>query len=342
MKFGRYIGLGLLALLAVYFAIASYLVLTRTKDPFAERPISETAWRALQVYGGTSFSQDVAYANRTIRARDGVDLSLRVYGPPSETRIVFLHGINSNASQLNRAAGLLQAATGAQVITPDARGHGASGGAPYHVEHIGQYEEDAADILAVLAAEAPDGRLVLAGHSMGGGVALRYGLIEEAPQVDAYMLFAPNFGDGPTRRAPPEDDATRQDEDAGAGWIVFDSQAFIGLLMYNMLGVTAANDTPVLYFNDPSGGAEYSYAAIMSAQPTVPRHAPKALAAITAPLLVLIGSQDEVFNASAYPDFVAAHAMGDAQVEIIDGLSHNHLINTGAVMERAADWLAPH
>tara|TARA_E500000318_G_scaffold89954_1_gene87671 strand:+ start:283 stop:504 length:222 start_codon:yes stop_codon:yes gene_type:complete len=73
MKIGRYIGLGLLALLAVYFAIASYLVLTRTKDPFAERPIGESAWRALQAYGGTSFSQDVAYANRTIRARDGVD-----------------------------------------------------------------------------------------------------------------------------------------------------------------------------------------------------------------------------------------------------------------------------
>jgi alpha-beta hydrolase superfamily lysophospholipase len=342
MKIGRYIGLGLLALVLVYLAIASYLVLTRTHDPFADHPISEEAWRGLQAWGGTSFSQDVAYDTRTVTARDGVALTLRVYGPQSDTQIVFLHGVNSNASQLNHAAGLLQAATGAQVITPDARGHGASGGEPYRVDHIGQYEEDVADILAELRADAPDGRVFLAGHSMGGGVALRSIMLADRPDVDGYVLFAPNFGDGPSRHAPrPEGEAPR-DEDAGNGWIVFDSKAFIGVLMYNMLGITAANDTPVLYFNDPQGGADYSYAAVMSAQPTVPRDAPKALAALDAPLLVMIGDQDEVFNSGAYPDFVAEHAAAEHDVVIVHQLNHNRLINDAQVMARAADWIARH
>ena len=342
MKIGRYIGLGLMGLVAIYFGIASYLVLTRTHDPFADHPISEEAWRGLQAWGGTSFSQDVAYDTRTLHARDGVALTLRVYGPASDTQIVFLHGINSNASQLNQAAGLMQAATGARVITPDARGHGASGGAPYRVDHIGQYEEDLADILAALRMDNPEGRLFVAGHSMGGGVSLRSVMLGDAPDVDGYVLFAPNFGDGPTHHAPREDSEPRREEDAGNGWIVFDSKAFIGVLMYNILGVTAANDTPVLYFNDPQGGAVYSYAAVMSAQPTVPRHAPKALAALEAPLLVMIGDQDEVFNAGAYPDFVAEHAGAEADVVIVHGLNHNRLINDAQVMARAADWIARH
>ena len=114
MKLGRYIGLGLLALVLIYLGIASYMVLTRTHDPFEDHLISEEAWRGLQAWGGTSFSQDIPYDTRTVTARDGVALTLRVYGPHSDTQIVFLHGVNSNASQLNHAAGLLQAATGAQ------------------------------------------------------------------------------------------------------------------------------------------------------------------------------------------------------------------------------------
>ncbi|WP_440959224.1 alpha/beta hydrolase [Oceanicaulis sp. LC35] len=342
MKLGRYIGLGLLALVLIYLGIASYMVLTRTHDPFAEHPISEEAWRGIQAYGGTSFSQDVPYETRTVSARDGVELDLRVYGPQGDTQIVFLHGVNSNASQLNHAAGLLQAATGAQVITPDARGHGASGGEPYRVDHIGQYEEDVADILAALRAEAPEGRVFLAGHSMGGGVVLRSVMLGDRPDVDGYVLFAPNFGDGPTRHAPREEEDRPRDRDAANGWIVFDSKAFIGVLMYNMLGITAANDTPVLYFNDPQGGADYSYAAVMSAQPTVPRDAPKALSELDAPLLVMIGSHDEVFNAGAYPDFVAEHAGAESDVVIVHELNHNRLINDPLVMARAADWIARH
>jgi alpha-beta hydrolase superfamily lysophospholipase len=71
------------------------------------------------------------------------------------------------------------------------------------VAHIGQYEEDAAGRHRRPRAQSPNRRIILAGHSMGGGVSLRYALLGSAPKVDGYLLLAPLFGgDSPTMRQP--------------------------------------------------------------------------------------------------------------------------------------------
>lgn len=328
---GTFIGLTV-----VYFGAATWMVAGVDAAPFAAHPVDEASWQKAREADGVRFSQTVTHAARTFEARDGTELAARVYGTDTSTRVLYLHGVNSHAGLLNHSAGLLQAATGAQIITPDARGHGASGGAPFQVEHIGQYEEDLADILAALRRDGP-GKIFLAGHSMGGGVALRSTLLEGRGPVDGYILLAPNFGDGPTAHDAPSGDGAA----AARAVVHFDVGGFVGVLMYNIVGLTFANDTPVLFFNHPETPVAYTYAAVMSAQPTVPNDAPTALAALDAPALVLIGAQDQVFKASAYPAFVAEHAAREATVEIVPDHRHDTLINDAAVAARVAAWLAP-
>ncbi|RFB05609.1 alpha/beta hydrolase [Parvularcula marina] len=336
MKLLKWSSIVVLALLAIYLGGATWLLMQKTEDPFADYPMEEAGWRTLQEFGGTDFSQDYAYTEREFTARDDTTLSARVYGENDGTQIVYLHGVNSRAELLNKSAGLLSGASGAQVITPDIRGHGKSGGAPYRVDYIGQYEKDLADIVSVLREENPDGRIIIAGHSMGGGIAMRFALLEEKPTIDGYLLFSPNFGEGPTQHPTPETAGTA--EDPGRPFVLFDQKPFLGVLMYNMLGITLANDTPVLYFNAPGEPVAYSYGAILSAQPVAPKDSSKALAAVDVPLFVMIGERDEVFLASAYPEFVSTHSDGEAVV--IPRHGHNSLMNDPAVMEKAAAWLA--
>jgi alpha-beta hydrolase superfamily lysophospholipase len=334
-RIGKWTGLIFGGLLLAYLATASVLVLMKQSEPFASYPIGEDEWRRLQEAGGTHFESRMPHVRREFTARDGTKLAANVYGEPSPVRIVYLHGVNSDAGLLRNSAGLLQTATGAQIITPDARGHGASEGKRYDVDHIGQYEEDLADIVAELRRETPQAKIYAAGHSMGGGVATRFALLPDRPTVDGYILFAPNFGDGPTQHAAPANAGT--ESDPARKVVYFDKKPFIGTLMLNILGITAANDTPVLYFNRPQQTAAYTYDAVLSAQPTMPNDAPKALAAMKVPLLVLVGEKDEVFNAAAYPAFVAEHSRG--KTIVMPGLTHNGLINDSAVAGKVADWL---
>jgi pimeloyl-ACP methyl ester carboxylesterase len=60
---------------------------------------------------------------------------------------------------------------GIRIITYDHRGHGDSAAAPMNTYHIDRLAADLADLLAALGVAGP---LTLAGHSMGGMVALAY------------------------------------------------------------------------------------------------------------------------------------------------------------------------
>lgn len=329
------ISIGIVAgLAALYFGLASWLVFSSGEEPFADYPMDEASWRGMQQAGGAVMTLDVPFEERVFSARDGEHLFARVYGPSSGTTILFLHGVAADSTYLNNAAGLLQTASGARVITPDMRGVGQSGGDRYTVDYIGQYEDDVADIVANLREKNSDERIILAGHSMGGGVMLRHALLEDAA-ADGYLLFAPNFGDGPTQQDPAAmDEQTR----AFVRAIVhFDLKRFIGLIMFDSVGVSALNDKPVLYFNAPPEMPAYSFSSVMSGQPIAPADTPVALAAIDVPLLVMVGDRDDTFVASAYEPIVSANS--DGETVVVPGQTHGGLINDTAVMDRAADWL---
>lgn len=115
-----------------------------------------------------------AYRARSIVTRDGVRLACREYGrPDAEHTVIPLHGFCLNQSTwAPQIRGLLsQWGQHIRIVSFDYRGHGKSDSAPIHTYTIGQLAHDLADVIEALHIE---GRLILAGHSMGGMTVLAY------------------------------------------------------------------------------------------------------------------------------------------------------------------------
>ena len=313
----------------VYLGIALALIYLPSPEPFAATagvaaPADAEAADAAQDLVATPGVEAL-----TIVARDGETIAARRYSADAETSIILMHGIANSTAAFEYAALMLREGTGAEVITPDLRGHGQSGGTRFDVDYIGQYEDDLEDIVELIKRESPNNRLIIAGHSMGGGVAMRYALKEDAPVPDAYLLFAPNFGEGPTQKAG---------EDSGdtSAFVHFDLRRMIGIIMLNSVGIHAVDDLPILYFNTPGQRMDYSYRAVMSAQPIRPDTSDVALRAVTSPLLVIVGGEDEVFEVSQFEAFVSEHS--DGKTVIVPGLSHDGVVNDPATFAVVAEW----
>src|ERR1700722_6221387 len=111
---------------------------------------------------------------RTVKTSDGGSLSFREYGSRDAAHtVVLLHGFCLNKDSWQIQIGHLRRryGDGIRIISYDHRGHGDSGAAPMHTYHIDRLATDLADLLVTLGVEGP---LTLAGHSMGGMVALAY------------------------------------------------------------------------------------------------------------------------------------------------------------------------
>jgi pimeloyl-ACP methyl ester carboxylesterase len=135
------------------------------EDPFADEP----------------FGLLPADAECTVTTPDGVPLHVEIVEPdesgePPELTVVFVHGFcldmgtwhfqRKAVTELiaQRRAGTPADLPRCRLVFYDQPGHGRSGrteGADYQIDQLG------ADLAAVIAETAPDGPLVLAGHSMG-------------------------------------------------------------------------------------------------------------------------------------------------------------------------------
>ena len=277
-----------------------------------------------------------AYEEVRFTMRDGAELFGRGFAADSDTTVLFVHGVASESSRHNQTAGMIRAAGPVEVIALDLRGHGESGGRCWDIDYIGQYEDDLADVADVVAqirVSKPAGKVILAGHSMGGGIALRYALLADAPRLDAYLLFAPNLGIlSPTSRTEPSEDA---DADFEPMMKIHIPRVF-GLAMLTSVGVTAFNNLPTMIFNLPPElpMRAYSFRAIATTSPD--DHA-VALAAVNAPLLVLVGSADEAFHGEQYGPVVTAHS--DGEVVLVDGETHDGILRNEEAMEAVREWL---
>jgi pimeloyl-ACP methyl ester carboxylesterase len=104
---------------------------------------------------------------RSVPAADGAVLNVELDGPAdAPVTVVLSHGWTLDVRLWARVTRLLVQGPGpARVIRYDHRGHGWSAAVDPASMTI---EQLADDLAAVIAAVAPDGPLVLAGHSMGG------------------------------------------------------------------------------------------------------------------------------------------------------------------------------
>lgn len=274
-----------------------------------------------QVYGNIS---------KKFIMRDGKKMFSYVYQNNSEVTVILLHGILSSAYLMNKTAGLLKEATLSEVIALDFRGHGQSEGTPGDVDYINQYVDDLEDVILTVKKEQPNQKIILAGHSMGGGVILRYAMKKNNPKIDGYLLFAPHLGvNSPTINTDNSDD----------NFLKLHLNRIIGLKMLNAIGDTTQNHLPVLFFNLPETMpiTKYTYRANES---MVPLDFKKGLKAINKPLLVVVGSNDEAFKAAQFKAAVRNNSKGE--VAIIKGETHNGVRHHQKTMELISLWTKKH
>lgn len=268
-------------------------------------------------------------------ARDGEVLGYRHYPATNQGSplLVFIHGSGWHGLGYDGLAQALSKSGNLEIIVPDLRGHGPNPAKRGDVDYVGQLEDDLFDLIS--SVRKPDQKLIIAGHSSGGGLAIRFAGGEYGHLLDGAVLLSPFLKyDAPTMR-----------ENAG-GWARPLTRRIIGLSMLNMLGVTQLNGMTAIQFNFPDsvlkgplGNAattSYSYRMNVSYAPRFDY-----LSDIEAlpPFLLIAGSKDESFIADAFEPLISK-VTSKGSYNLLEGVSHLGVINNEETAELIGKFLA--
>src|ERR1700736_94991 len=227
-------------------------------------------------------------------ARDGTELAFRHYparSQPTGKIAVLVHGSSGSSTSVHALADAL-AARGVETYAPDVRGHGASG-TRGDIAYVGQLENDLEDFVAVVRKTSPSQPLTLLGHSAGGGFGLR---VASSPIQNLFartVLLAPYLGyDAPTNRP-----------DSG-GWASADIPRIFALMALRRLGIDCCEALPTLAFAVPANSEKilastYSYRLMRN---FATRGYRSDFAAVTRPLALISGAEDELMLPQKYAD----------------------------------------
>ena len=258
-------------------------------------------------------------------ARDGKQLFYRFlpHGH-AEQLIVLLHGSTYHGSYLTPLAEHLQLC--GDICIPDLRGHGKSAPPAGTCSYIGQLEDDLADLIKHLQKDYK--KIVLIGHSSGGGFAIRFASGKNKKLVQSLILLSPAIVTAPTMNT------------AGARSWAHPKMIKVGeLLALNALGITRFNTTPVITFNKPPeycDGTEtltYDYNLMVSLHPRIPYK--KDLEAVASRSVVLVGEEDEINKPHAFELLFPK-----ASVTRIPGCRHLDIVENKQVIEKIKKLLS--
>lgn len=275
--------------------------------------------------GGLDFTQqlqsgrDVAAPLQGVAMRDGYELKVRTYGGADNVPLlVIVHGSAWHGLQFDSLASML--AGKADVVVPDLRGHGTAPDRRGDVDYIGQLEDDLADLIKAMA--KPDQPVIMAGHSSGGGLVVRFAGGAHGDMLDGAVLMAPYLHhNAPTMR------------DNAGGWNSVLVRRIIGLSILNTFKIKALNHLPIVQFNMPkvvldgplgdTATTAYSYRLNTS---FAPRSSYLDDVAALPPFVLVAGSVDEAFVSSQY-----APTMGPVtdkgRYEMVLGANHLDVVN---------------
>ena len=167
---------------------------------------------------------------------------------------------------------------------------------------------------------------------MGGGISLRYAMLKDRLATDGFLLFAPLLG----QNTPTYPEASSS-ESKSEPFLKIHIQRLIGLKILNSIGEHRHDALDVLFFNVPKNAPvkTYTYRASESMSPADYK---EGLKAVKEPLLVLVGSRDEAFNAKAFEDAVESNSEGE--VSLVEGATHNGIRHDPQAMRLIREWLA--
>lgn len=264
-----------------------------------------------------------------VKMRDRSDLAVRsLSGPQGAPLIVMIHGSAWHGMQFEGLA----ANFSADIVIPDLRGHGVAPLRRGDVDYIGQLEDDLADLIKARAKLGK--KVIILGHSAGGGLVIRFAGGKYRALIDAAILLAPMIHhSAPTMRRKSGD------------WTSVLLRRVIGLSVLNRFGITFASHLPVIRFampqsvlNGPLGATattEYSYRLNTSFAPRDDyRRDIKALP----PFLLLVGSDDAAFVADAYAPLMQP-LTDKGQYQIIPDTGHLAIVDHPQTAQAIRHWV---
>ncbi len=260
----------------------------------SQRPVNLPAGEGLDFTNTLTGDADAPQPQTSVKMRDGYDAQVRRY-PSDDTNaplLVLVHGSGWHGLQFDTVA--RDFSTVADVVVPDLRGHGEKPGVRGDIAYVGQFEDDLADLIAELC--KPDQKVILGGHSSGGGLVVRFAGGQHGALIDGAVLLAPFLKhNAPTMR------------DNSGGWSHPLMRRIIGLGILNTFRVRALNYLTIIQFRMPQAVMDgslghtattaYSYRLNTS---FAPRSNYLADVAALPPFVLVAGAQDEAFRAAMF------------------------------------------
>ena len=285
-------------------------------------------------------------------ARDGKRLMYRWFeSAGSQLTLICLHGSTFDSLRYAMLARVL-AMRGVHVCLPDWRGHGDSEGTPGDIDYETQLQDDLADLIAHLKKQGRKA-FVVGGHSAGAVIALRFCALYNLPEVQGYFAIAPPF---------TQTDETRKFDYSGGAfeyrirygrakrhWRLPDDSTLQYTPKLNGIAYTLAKCLPFLrsmkvmrfpMVGEPKHNANrvlaYSY-RLLSAYSI--QQYPKLLEALTVPVCVVVGDDDEVVEADTLESLINWYIGPSVPVEytVVSNSKHMTVVNPAAAI--LANWL---
>ncbi|MCO6188072.1 alpha/beta hydrolase [Rhizobium sp. L1K21] len=311
---------------AIFFVIAFGLILSQ---PASGHISGKTLQFEATRLGGTA---DIPL--RYYEAGDGTTLGYRYLPGKSDDvpLLVFVHGSGWHGQGYVQFAEAVHGEGDIAVALPDLRGHGPHPQRRGDVNYIGQLEDDIAELISIL--RHPGQKLVLGGHSSGGGLVIRYAGGRHGSDLDQAVLIAPFLKyNAPTMRPN------------SGGWAHALVRRIAGLKMLNMIGISQLNGLTAIEFNFPDSvlqgplGAtatqSYSYRLNESYAPRADYL--KDVAALP-PFLLIAGRDDEAFQAEAYQPTLS-EATEKGRYVLLDKTGHLDVYNKPETAQIIRDFV---
>jgi len=253
-----------------------------------------------------------ARTERNFDGVGGVRIVYDVWTPDTPPRavVVLSHGLGEYARRYDHVAQRFGEA-GLVTYALDHRGHGRSGGKRMLVRDITEYTGDFDTLVGIAKREHPALKCIVLGHSMGGGIVFAYG-VERPDNYDLMVLS------GPAVAAQDLVHPAMALVAKGLGALVPGlpvQELDESLISRDPAVVEAYRTDPLVYHGRVPAGVGR---ALLQVGETMPQRAP----ALTAPLLVVHGSDDGLIPVDGSRRLVDCVGSTDVELNVYPGLYH--------------------
>ncbi|MBA2728564.1 MAG: alpha/beta fold hydrolase [Parachlamydiaceae bacterium] len=263
-------------------------------------------------------------------ARDGIALSYRFYDSYKKDRvIILLHGSSAHGEYLHGFADYLSSKRNVgEVYVPNLRGHYGSGTSRGDCDYIGQLEDDLYDLIHHF--QLQNKKIILVGHSSGGGLAIRVAGGPYQNLIQGYVLLSPAIPTAPTMR-----------QGTAGGWATVSIIKIIALSILTSMGIKKWNRSHVIQFNklqeycDGKETLSYTFNLNSSYHPRQPYQ--NDIKALNDKFVVFVGSEDEANDPFQYPIVMGINS--SEHIQIIKGAKHLDIVCNELVMNDTAAWI---